>query len=123
MKENGPSGLRSKVNARFATLAKATGGRFWYAKISGSPYGRAGLPDYVVVFNGCAGALELKGDGGKTSPAQEHELQKLAAAGAVTAIARTMEDVEQFVIQVGRGPNGLPNTQPDAPEGVALARP
>jgi hypothetical protein len=54
---------------------------------------RAGLPDFLVVIDGRAIFLELKGDGGQVTPLQSVTMQRLETAGAKTAVVRSLGDL------------------------------
>lgn len=67
--------------------------KLWFVKLHGGPMQRAGLPDFLVVFDGHAIFLELKGDGGEVTKLQEITLARLRAAGATTAVVRSLDDL------------------------------
>lgn len=68
-------------------------------KTYGGPY-RKGLPDLIAVYRGRTLALEVKRPGGKPTKLQQHELGKFAAAGAVTGVVTSVEDVKRLLGEV-----------------------
>jgi hypothetical protein len=67
--------------------------KLWHCKLHGGPMQRAGLPDFLVVIDGRAIFLELKGDGGQVTPLQSVTMQRLETAGAKTAVVRSLGDL------------------------------
>lgn len=68
----------------------------WSMKVAGGPLQRRGIPDILGCRNGRMFAIELKAPKGKTSAIQDVELQRLAAAGSATCVARSLEEVQEF---------------------------
>jgi len=64
----------------------------WLAKIHGSGYQRAGIPDLLVCHEGRFIALEVKTESGVVSPIQEHELRTIWEAGGYSAVVRSVDD-------------------------------
>jgi hypothetical protein len=95
MKENGNNGLRAKTGQLFNKLRLA-GEPIWYLKTSGSAFQRAGVADYLVIYDGRAGALELKSPGERPTPPQEHELRWVAKAHGLAGWADSIEGVRAF---------------------------
>jgi penicillin-binding protein-related factor A (putative recombinase) len=52
-----------------------------------------GVPDLVGVYEGRLLAIEIKTDKGKLSPQQKYFLEKIAEAGGIAFVARSVEDV------------------------------
>jgi hypothetical protein len=62
----------------------------------------AGFPDWAgVTRNGTFWALELKSEKGRISEHQIEWMEKLAGTHAIVAIARTVEDVMEFIFLIG----------------------
>jgi hypothetical protein len=51
----------------------------------------AGVPDIIAIKDGRTYALELKIERGRLTAAQQQTLERLQAAGAVTAVARGLD--------------------------------
>ena len=68
-------------------------------KTIGGPYG-AGWPDIVGCWQGHAFVLEVKTATGRLTPLQRVELEKWKAAGAVSAVVRSVEDVQHILREV-----------------------
>ena len=70
---------------------------FWWFKIHGGPYQRAGVPDLLLCLQGRLVAIELKAPGARPTALQSAELAKLARAGAVTAVIDSMADFRSLM--------------------------
>lgn len=68
----------------------------WIEKRRGSPF-RRGMPDIEFILCGRVFFFELKTPVGHVSPLQAATLQRLADAGAVTAVVRSIEDVKMIL--------------------------
>jgi Holliday junction resolvase len=68
----------------------------WSFKVAGGPLQRRGVPDILGCYEGVFFAIELKAPGGKVSPSQKVEIERLRAAGAAVCVARTIGEVENF---------------------------
>lgn len=69
----------------------------WVLKVHGGPMQQRGIPDLPIVSNGRLYALEVKTDVGKVSAIQRHEMRRLAEAGAVVAVVRSLADVKEML--------------------------
>ena len=69
-------------------------------KTIGGPYG-AGWPDIVGCWHGRTLMLEVKTETGHVTPLQEAELCKWKRAGAISAVVRSVEDVQQLMEEFG----------------------
>jgi hypothetical protein len=96
VKENGASGLRAKTG-RLLLAMKQAGEPIWYLKTSGSAYQRAGVPDFVVSYNGSFGTLELKSPGERPTPPQEHELRWVSRSHGLAGWTDSMKGVQAFL--------------------------
>lgn len=68
-----------------------------------------GFPDLAGVrCDGVFWACELKSDKGKLSEDQNDWIAKLSAAGAITRVVRTPEEMEAFIIELGGKIKPLP---------------
>lgn len=79
-----PEGI---VKASIKRVLDAKGG-VWYFMPSMNGYGRAGIPDIIGSYKGRFFAVEVKAKGGKMTPAQERERDKLLEVGAVWVLAQ-----------------------------------
>lgn len=64
--------------------------------------GHRGVPDRIVVLNGCVSFVELKAPGEDLRPDQVREHLKLRAAGANTYMFNTKETVDIFIERMTR---------------------
>jgi hypothetical protein len=66
----------------------------------------AGVPDVIVIHEGCCYALEIKAPGGRATPKQFAAIAAMEAAGAFTAIAegldRALAVLEAWGLLLGR---------------------
>ena len=69
----------------------------WCAKIHGGPFQQAGIPDIVGCHRGRLFALEVKSGRGKASKIQNIVMEKIAAAGGIVGIVRSLEDVKVLI--------------------------
>lgn len=78
--------LRRKFNA----WLKQQGDRVWWFKVSGGPFQRPNVPDYLLCVEGRFVAVELKHPDGSTepTPGQLHELQRIEKAGGWSWVVR-----------------------------------
>lgn len=53
---------------------------------------RAGVPDLIILHQGTLMALELKATKGRLSPAQAQCLQDMQSAGAMVAVANSLDE-------------------------------
>lgn len=58
---------------------------------------RLGTPDILACIRGYFVAIEVKSPKGKLSPHQELLLEELRLAGAFCLVARSVDDLEQFL--------------------------
>lgn len=56
---------------------------------------KRGIPDIAVVFNGRAYFLEVKGRYGKTTEIQDYQIQRIANAGGIAVVVRSLEDAKR----------------------------
>lgn len=61
----------------------------------------AGVPDVHFEWPGGSGWIELKADKGVTSTNQDNILSRLSAAGAVVAVAKSIDEVERALVAWG----------------------
>jgi VRR-NUC domain len=69
------------------------------AKIHGgdNPFQQVGLPDLLCCWKGRFIGLEVKQPGGRTSPKQRQVLDEIEAAGGITAVVTTVEEVAELL--------------------------
>ena len=71
----------------------------WY-KIHGGPYQEAGIPDIVGVYKGQFCAFEVKRPAKRDNVTlnQQYQLDRLKAAGAITGVVTSVEEVKKIMI-------------------------
>jgi len=73
----------------------------WAVKLHGSNFQRAGLPDLLVIHRMDAGvcvhAWEVKACDGQLTPLQRHTLDRMRAAGAATAVVRSVDEARRLL--------------------------
>ena len=74
--------LKEKVKA----ICKEQGA--WYGMPVAGPYGRAGLPDFMILHRGCFMGIETKTEKGKATKLQQVALDAITAAGGVGMVVR-----------------------------------
>ena len=83
-------------------VARTDRGRL--AKHHGSRWGDSGHPDLYGVIDGFPVFVEVKNpDGEEPEPLQYRQLEKWAAAGAVTGVARSVVDLIHILDDCSRG--------------------
>lgn len=90
---SGPS-EKAIVNAIKRHLDKLPG--CYVIKTHGSIYS-AGQPDLLGCYQGRTLALEVKRPGGKPTKLQQAVLKKWEAAGAITAVVTSVEEVKELL--------------------------
>lgn len=71
----------------------------WVYKTHGSQYGRAGVPDLIVCYEGRFYALEVKKpEGGRVSRLQEIEIERIRKARGIATVVRSVEDARAVVM-------------------------
>jgi len=71
-------------------------------KIWGGGFQQAGVPDLMICCNGYFIAVEVKGDRGKPSELQLHNIEKIKTAGGVGLILypKDFEDFKQLIYKL-----------------------
>lgn len=74
--------------------------KIYYFFAAANGYGRAGIPDIIICFDGKFGGIECKAGKGVTTALQERELAAIAAAGGFTFVARetNLEELEKALM-------------------------
>lgn len=74
----------------------------WFFKVWGGGFQRSGIPDLIVCINGVFIAIELKGDGGKSTALQEMNIRKINAASGIGVILypEKFKDFKRLVKEV-----------------------
>lgn len=70
----------------------------WVFKVAGSAFQRRGVPDIVGCVLGLFFAIELKTTTGKQEPSQIVEERKIRAAGGVSVVCRSVEEVRAIIM-------------------------
>lgn len=86
------TGPEAKLTKQVIAWLRARPGT-WTVKVAAGPWQSKGLPDVLHLEGGRLFALELKAPKGKVTPLQAATLLRLRAAGAVTEVVRSMEDL------------------------------
>lgn len=66
----------------------------WATAVTITGYARRGIPDILACVGGQFLAIEVKQPGKRPTPIQQHELEKLEAAGAVVCVAHSLADAQ-----------------------------
>lgn len=69
----------------------------WAQKMHGSVFMDAGTPDIIGVHKGLAFAFEAKRPGGKATKAQTVMLARWRAAGAITGVVHSVDEVKELL--------------------------
>lgn len=90
--------LEKTIVAKVLATARSAG--WWAAKLHGSAYSLAGLPDVLAIKDGRAAFIEVKVPGNRPTRIQEHRMRELAAAGAAVAVVTSAGEARAFLEQV-----------------------
>lgn len=91
--------LRRKVNELLKL--RMANGELWFAKIHGSRYQRAGVPDFIGCLDGLFFSIELKrSEAHEPSPRQQVEMRRIERAGGFAFVCSSVESVEWALGQV-----------------------
>jgi hypothetical protein len=93
------------VGRRLASLVRRGGG--WVYKIHGGGWSVAGVPDYVVVWNGATVWVETKAPGGRLSPIQRVTIETMQAHGAEVVVGDDADELFAEVEKRARRAEGL----------------
>jgi Holliday junction resolvase len=74
----------AKVKKKVVAILKEYKAYFFYPVTGG--YGRSGVPDIIVCYNGCFIGIECKAGTNKPTPLQEKNLKDIQAAGGVSLV-------------------------------------
>lgn len=74
----------AKVKKKVVAVLKQHKAYFFYPVTGG--YGRSGVPDIIVCYNGCFIGIECKAGTNKPTPLQEKNLEDIQAAGGVSLV-------------------------------------
>jgi len=74
----------AKVKKKVVAILKEYKAYFFYPVTGG--YGRSGVPDIIVCYNGCFIGIECKAGINKPTPLQEKNLKDIQAAGGVSLV-------------------------------------
>lgn len=69
-------------------------------KEHGGMYGTAGIPDIICCINGRFVAFEVKNEKGRTTVLQDVAIQKIQNAGGISAVVRSLDEVQTIVAAV-----------------------
>lgn len=99
------------VMAAFLREMKRTTPEAWLRKIHGSQF-MAGLPDYVVAWEGRTCWVETKDASGKLSPTQRAEFSRQARTGSIIFVGDDGTALARAVAEYLRGMNDAPMRWP-----------
>jgi len=88
----------SKVKRACVALLQRYGAYYFYPVTGG--YGKSGVPDIVVCYNGLFIGIECKAGTNKPTALQEREMRFIREAGGTTLVIRedNIEELEQLLI-------------------------
>ncbi len=71
----------------------------YYAMPVAGPYGRAGIPDFLICSKGRFIACETKNEGGKPTPLQLQQIREINEAGGTAVVIRgsTLHELEELL--------------------------
>lgn len=69
----------------------------WHIKTHGASMQVSGIPDIIACYRGRFVGLEVKDHKGNPTPLQKYELECIATAGGVSAVVRSVEEVETML--------------------------
>jgi hypothetical protein len=93
--------LQKSVMGRLKQLALQEGaGGLVFRKRHGTVTGVAGDPDIYGLFKGIHFEIELKRAGENPTKLQDHRMGEWGRAGAVTAVVRSLDDLDRFLAQI-----------------------
>lgn len=90
-----PPVTEAQVLAEIRRYLARVGG--WECKTWGNPMMRRGTPDLLCCVCGCFVGIEVKRPGGKPTPEQLAELERIEHAGGLGIVATSVEDVRRAV--------------------------
>ena len=91
--------LKARVHEFLSGLRKS-GRPVWFLKVHGGPMQRVGVPDYLLIVNGKAAALELKHPQERNptpTVAQDRELFWIRHAGGNTLLSNNLEQTKAWI--------------------------
>ena len=69
----------------------------WVYKTHGSQFGRSGVPDLIVCWEGRFFAFEVKNENGRVSDHQKREIRLIQNAGGVAHVVKSLEEVKELL--------------------------
>jgi len=75
----------------------ATSQGFWWMKVQGNEYTRAGITDLLLCVEGLFVGIEVKQPGENPSEIQKYEMGKMIAAGGHAGVAHSLEEAIRIV--------------------------
>lgn len=78
-------------------MATARGLGWWAAKMHGSQFSLAGLPDVLCIRDGHAAWIECKRPGEHPTRIQEHRMRELASCGCHVTVATSASEARNFL--------------------------
>ena len=92
-----PEGRLTRQIGSYLKSRKNAGEPISFVKLHGGPMQLAGLPDWLVILRGRPILIEVKAPDGVVSKLQEVRMNELRKAGAVVAVARTLDEAKAIL--------------------------
>lgn len=86
---------------KYLKALKVEGHPVEWRKVLGSTASN-GEPDWDIVYAGKSVKLEAKSQTGRVTPLQEYRMKQWTAAGAITGVVRSVDDVDNYLTQAGK---------------------
>ena len=85
------------VKKRVVAQLKQLGAYYFYPVTGG--FGRSGVPDIVVCYNGAFIGIECKANGNKPTPLQDKNLKQIADAGGLALVIdeKNVDSLEEYI--------------------------
>lgn len=69
----------------------------WWLKVHGGPYQKTGVPDIIGCYRGRFFAFEIKVPGGRTTPKQDHEVERIQEAGGAVSVVESLREIQKLI--------------------------
>ena len=86
-----------KVKRKVRTWIHETFPGCWHYCPRGGPFGKAGAPDDLILWNGVFIGMEIKTEGENPTPLQLKALQDIRSAGGIAVVVRGY-DIEKLAL-------------------------
>jgi hypothetical protein len=94
----------ARLVGRIQRLIEEKGGRPFKIVGQDEGYQEAGIPDLLICYRGYFVGIEVKQPGAENnvSPRQRHVLRQIEAAGGITAVVSSVEEVARLLSKLDR---------------------